>query len=48
VATSVQLTSELTGIGEAWVALGWLIVAGWTVVLTAPAARAYRRDTSRA
>jgi ABC-2 type transport system permease protein len=34
--------------GEAWGALGWLIVAGWTVVLTALAARAYRRDTSRA
>lgn len=34
--------------GEAWGAPGWLIVAAWTLVLTALAARAYRRDTARA
>ena len=34
--------------GEAWGALGWTIVGAWTVVLTALAARAYRRDTKRA
>jgi hypothetical protein len=26
---------------------GWLVVAGWSVVLGALAARAYRRDTAR-
>jgi ABC-2 type transport system permease protein len=34
--------------GDAWGVLGWTIVAAWTVVLTALAARAYRRDTARA
>jgi ABC-2 type transport system permease protein len=33
--------------GKAWDAKGWLVVIGWTVVLTALARRAYRRDTAR-
>lgn len=33
--------------GEAWGALGWVVVGAWTVVLTALAARAYLRDTER-
>ena len=33
--------------GAAWGAKGWLIVAAWTVALTALAARAYARDTER-
>lgn len=34
--------------GEAWSATGWLVVAAWSVVMIALAARAYRGDTSRA
>ena len=33
--------------GKAWDAKGWLVVIGWTVVLTILARRAYRRDTAR-
>jgi ABC-2 type transport system permease protein len=33
--------------GRAWSALGWIVVLGWTVVLTAAAVWAYRRDTGR-
>jgi ABC-2 type transport system permease protein len=33
--------------GSAWGRTGWLVVAAWTVALTALAARAYRRDTGR-
>jgi ABC-2 type transport system permease protein len=31
--------------GDGWGAEGWLVMAGWSIVLTALAARAYRRDT---
>jgi ABC-2 type transport system permease protein len=34
--------------GSAWSATGWMVVAGWSVVMTALAARAYRGDTGRA
>jgi ABC-2 type transport system permease protein len=34
--------------GDAWGTSGWLVVAGWSVVLTALAARAFRHDTGRA
>jgi ABC-2 type transport system permease protein len=34
--------------GHAWSVTGWLVVAGWSAVLTAAAARAFRRDTGRA
>jgi ABC-2 type transport system permease protein len=34
--------------GEGWSATGWLVVAGWTAVLSLLAAYAYRRDTARA
>jgi len=33
--------------GSSWSATGWIVVAGWTVVLGLLAARAYRRDTRR-
>jgi len=33
--------------GESWGATGWLVVAGWTVALTALACVAYRRDGQR-
>jgi ABC-2 type transport system permease protein len=33
--------------GRPWSALGWIVMAAWTVVLGALAARAYRRDTHR-
>jgi ABC-2 type transport system permease protein len=33
--------------GQGWIALGWFVVAAWTVALGALAARAYRRDTKR-
>jgi ABC-2 type transport system permease protein len=33
--------------GRAWDAKGWIVIAGWTLVLTALARRAYRRDTKR-
>lgn len=34
--------------GGAWNATGWMVVAGWSVVMIALAARAYRGDTGRA
>ncbi len=34
--------------GTAWPATGWAVVAGWSVVMIALAARAYRGDTGRA
>jgi ABC-2 type transport system permease protein len=33
--------------GHAWTAKAWIVMAAWTVVLGALAARAYRRDTGR-
>jgi ABC-2 type transport system permease protein len=33
--------------GAPWGLTGWLVMAGWTVVLTAFAGYAYRRDTAR-
>ena len=33
--------------GKAWDAKGWVVVIGWTVLLTILARRAYRRDTAR-
>jgi len=33
--------------GHAWGAKGWIVIAAWTVGLTAAAAVAYRRDTER-
>ncbi|HEV3033379.1 MAG TPA: ABC transporter permease [Solirubrobacteraceae bacterium] len=33
--------------GRPWSTLGWVVMAAWTVVLGALAARAYRRDTGR-
>ncbi len=33
--------------GQAWPAKGWAVVAAWSVVLSALAVRAYRRDTQR-
>ena len=33
--------------GESWGLQGWLVIAAWSVVLAALAARAYRRDTNR-
>ncbi|HMJ34623.1 MAG TPA: hypothetical protein VK501_11955 [Baekduia sp.] len=33
--------------GRAWSVTGWLVVAAWSVLLTALAARAFRRDTGR-
>ena len=33
--------------GHGWGALAWIVVLGWTVVLSALAAFAYRRDTGR-
>ena len=33
--------------GAAWGRMGWLVVAAWTVGMTALAFRAYRRDTNR-
>jgi ABC-2 type transport system permease protein len=34
--------------GPGWSATGWLVVTGWTVLLSFLAAYAYRRDTARA
>ncbi len=42
----VQAGHVATG-GPAWGATGWLVVAGWTVLLTVTAVYAYRRDTNR-
>ncbi len=33
--------------GHAWSTRGWIVMIAWTVVLSALAARAYRRDTGR-
>jgi ABC-2 type transport system permease protein len=33
--------------GPAWPARGWIVIAAWTVILSALARRAYRRDTGR-
>jgi ABC-2 type transport system permease protein len=33
--------------GQSWPLKGWLVIAAWSVVLGALAARAYRRDTQR-
>jgi ABC-2 type transport system permease protein len=33
--------------GTPWSTFGWIVMAAWTVVLAALAARAYRRDTGR-
>jgi ABC-2 type transport system permease protein len=42
----VQAGHVATG-GPAWGVTGWLVVAGWTVLLTVTAVYAYRRDTNR-
>jgi ABC-2 type transport system permease protein len=42
----VQASHVAVG-GKAWGAQGWLVVAGWTVVLTVIAVQVYRRDTGR-
>lgn len=34
--------------GSAWSATGWMVVVGWSIVMIALAARAYRADTDRA
>jgi ABC-2 type transport system permease protein len=33
--------------GAAWSTMGWVVMVAWTLVLSALAARAYRRDTGR-
>ncbi len=33
--------------GAAWSTMGWAVMIAWTLVLSAAAARAYRRDTGR-
>jgi ABC-2 type transport system permease protein len=33
--------------GNGWGTRGWIVLAVWTIVLTALASRAYRRDTER-
>jgi ABC-2 type transport system permease protein len=33
--------------GHSWSAMGWIVIAAWTIVLSRLAARAYRRDTAR-
>lgn len=33
--------------GHAWPAKGWIVIAAWTFVLSAIAARAYQKDTGR-
>jgi ABC-2 type transport system permease protein len=42
----VQAGHTLVG-EQAWSAKGWIVIAVWTAVLSALAARAYRRDTKR-
>jgi ABC-2 type transport system permease protein len=42
----VQASRVAVG-GQSWPLKGWLVVAVWSVVLGALAARAYRRDTQR-
>ncbi len=33
--------------GQPWTTTAWLVIAGWTAILSALAVRAYRRDTGR-
>ena len=33
--------------GHAWPAKAWVVIAAWTIILTALAVRVYRRDTGR-
>ncbi|HTW41719.1 MAG TPA: ABC transporter permease [Solirubrobacteraceae bacterium] len=33
--------------GHGWAAKGWIVIAAWTLLLSALAVRAYRRDTGR-
>jgi ABC-2 type transport system permease protein len=40
-------TREIAFGGHPWPARAWIVMAAWTVVLAALAARAYRRDTGR-
>ncbi len=42
----VQASHVAVG-GAGWPARGWIVIAAWTVVLSALARRAYRRDTGR-
>jgi ABC-2 type transport system permease protein len=42
----VQASHVAVG-GQGWGRTGWLVVAGWSAVLTFLARRAYRRDTAR-
>jgi ABC-2 type transport system permease protein len=42
----VQASHVAVG-GSGWSAKGWIVIAAWTIVLSALAARAYRRDTGR-
>jgi ABC-2 type transport system permease protein len=39
---------RMTVAGHSWPAKGWLVIAVWSVVLTALAIRVYRREASRA
>jgi ABC-2 type transport system permease protein len=42
----VQASHVAVG-GHSWSAMGWGVIAAWTVVLSLVAAYAYRRDTGR-
>ena len=42
----VQASHVAVG-GQGWGMTGWLVVAGWSIVLSNLARRAYRRDTAR-
>ena len=42
----VQASHVAVG-GQGWGKTGWLVVAGWSVVPSVLARRAYRRDTAR-
>jgi ABC-2 type transport system permease protein len=42
----VQASHVAVG-GRPWSGMGWIVIAGWTVILSLVAARAYRRDTGR-
>jgi ABC-2 type transport system permease protein len=42
----VQASHVAVG-GQGWGKTGWLVVAGWSIVLSILARRAYRRDTAR-
>jgi ABC-2 type transport system permease protein len=43
----VQASHAGLGQKHPWSTHGWIVIAAWTVVVTALAARAYRRDTQR-